>query len=235
MLINKNYRHLILMGLLTLLGACAKSYSVAPTGEGAQVQEGAALSIKDGHSLVTARPAAPLEKGERPSFTVAAVNAGQSSFSLGVENIKVQYNGEPVEVLSEEELVAEAERAGFLKKAWGWTKFLAITGGTVAVQAMQIKSGATPAELSPLHTEPHMQTATKMLVADMEEAEKVANTLIGEYQDSILKSQSIPAEGKHGGSFLIEKIRPKDQGLLTFTVWLGGETHTLDFQISELE
>ena len=231
--------HLFAITALSL-GGCAMgpsappapSYRITPIehSDTRLLEHATAASIKDEHSVVTIRPDFDsVNASTRPSFSIVVVNAGSAPFSFGVRNIGVRYNGEPVKVLSESELVAEVERQKAQRRNDS------MMAGMLTTLSMGLTDYAGGVNIyNTQFGQSLMEMASKADSMQQEQADEMANALLAEYRDTVLKTAFISPDNRHGGSFIIEAVAPQDQGIFDITVQVGQVSHEIRFQTSRL-
>ena len=230
--------------LALTLGGCATGPSTPPAPSygmipmehsGARVLEHNTIaSIKDGHSLITIRPdSGTVRSGVRPSFSVVAVNVGSPLFSFGVHNVSVSYNGAPVNVLSEAALMAEVQNRRAQEKSDSMFAGMLTTAAIALTESGTSEYGGVNLYNTQLG-QSIVNQAFSADAAQQDQADQVAEAMLAEYKDTILKTSTVPPEGRHGGSFIMEAVSPQHNGVLEIAIRVGDSLHTVRFRTDRL-
>ena len=232
---NIQIESLFVIGMLSLVGCATMPsndyYRMTPVAEDDVVLDATGqgpvlvpilVSEKANMTIFVGSASTMWSSSERPSFNLSVANLSDYGFSFGMENVRVRYNGELLNLVSPEVLVVEAKRKEQrAARDAGWLQFLGAVNQHVAtLLKVIVREADVDAETAALETE---------LAQD-------------HYQSAMLKEQfirpKIEGEKGHIGGGVIFTDIPEvvgRGGYFDLMVDVDGEYHDFRFEVKLVE
>ena len=240
---------LFVIGMLSLVGCATMPsgnyYRMTPIAEDDVVLDATGqgpvlVSEKANMAIFVGSASTMWLSGERPSFNLSVANLSDYGFRFGMENVRVRYNGELLNLVSPEVLVVEAKRkeqraarnAGLMQFLGAVNQHMANYGSFESSDAYWGAQGN--AEL--------LNMVVREADVDARTAAQEAEFTQDHYQSAMLKEQFIGAKiegekGHIGGGVIFADI-PEAAGrggYFELMVDVDGEYHDFRFEVMRVE
>ncbi len=239
-------------GLASLAGCVTggggRMYKIDPVPEGdARLEtgtKGPLLISEKANMVVMIEPQSTIwTSSERPQFNIKVANLSDYGFKFGVDNIRVQFNGELLKSIRPEVLVVEAkQKQKQAENAAGWFGFVK----TIARQA-SVWRDVTRSEADILDIDNQLQVIEVMdetmdeigrdIEATSEIARRQTDLALDEYREVMLREQFVPAFGlkgkaPYGGGYLMVESPESagSAGYFEVLIDVEGEYHDFRFE-----
>jgi hypothetical protein len=244
-LMNKAYRFAAALAALSTSTTAIAS----PNWEIQPIQKGSAterflrgvptvdLELNDGVVEITPLP---LDHGSL-AFSIAVYNDSRRPSNMGIEQIHVTFNGQPVAVFTEQALVKKAKNRAM------WSQIgLALLGGVAAGAAASQRIHYRSTFITPRGTyrswfsapsvagQFHAAAITASTGYGIAAVQGQLDRTIGVLGDQVIQLTTVDPGESYAGEFVIDKIRPKSlPAIVDVTIDWNGESYPFEFQLAK--
>ena len=175
-------------------------------------------SKHDAHSVVAVRSGPQLARRRPAEFSVMVVNLADGPVPFGLDAISVRQDGKSLEVLDEQELAEQLERRKSRRQMFG-----------ALVTAVGVVADVRASEVTGMAGAFFTTEALSLMEQWSEQSDQVIDQALTEYSQSALSGTTVLPKEKHGGSFMVEGIKPSG-GPVDIEVRVGDQSHSLRFR-----